>query len=324
MSNVSIIGAGLAGLLTACKFTHAEIFEKGKEIEQHKALLRFRDESVSHLTGVPFRAVTVHKGIHFDGVTYDRCNPALANTYARKVTGKIAADRSIWNLDTVVRYIAPEDFYAQLVHRHRSRILFDTPIHVISPSDLRDKGKSPIAIINTAPLPAIIRACGLAPEVATNILFESSKIEVIRYRLPKGTDVFQTLYFPEENLRTFRASITGDLLIIEQRIEDVNCAPRYPESVELSYVCRAFGLDAHEDLEEIERVDQRYGKIVELPRAQREALLHELTRDYNVFSIGRFATWRNILLDDVVKDIDIVQRLVAASTYGRELVLANR
>jgi hypothetical protein len=316
-----IIGAGLAGLLTACKIGDASIMERGKEIEQHKALLRFRDESVSHLTGIPFRAVTVRKGIHSGGQTYGQCNPAFANTYARKVTGQIAADRSIWNLDTVVRYIAPEDFYAQLVHRHRSRIQWESPIHAISPvTERQNKG----CIVNTAPLPVMLQACGLAPEVATNVFFESSGIEVIRYRLPRGTDVFQTLYFPDLDVRTFRASITGDLLIIEQKTKDVMCAPRYPESVELSHVCSAFGLDAWTDLEEIERVDQKYGKIVEIPRAQREALLHELTRDYNVFSIGRFATWRNILLDDVVKDIDIVQRLMAASTYGRELVLANR
>jgi hypothetical protein len=321
MSKVIIVGAGLAGLLTACKFPVAEIFEKGKEVEQHKALLRFRDESVSHLTGTPFRAVTVRKGIHFGGQTYGQCNPAFANTYARKVTGQIAADRSIWNLDTAVRYIAPEDFYAQLVHRHRSRIQFEQSIQAISPTEERAI-KDPV--INTAPLPVILRACGLQADFGSRVAFESSGIEVLRYRLPKGTDVFQTLYFPDLDVRTFRASITGDLLIIEQKTKDVTCAPRYTESVELSHVCQAFGLDAWEDLTELERVDQKYGKIVEIPRAQREALLHELTRDYNVFSIGRFATWRNILLDDVVKDIDIVQRLIAASTYGRELVLANR
>jgi hypothetical protein len=317
MKHAIIVGAGLAGLLTACKIGHAEIFEKGAQIEQHKALLRFRDESVSHLTGIPFRAVTVRKGIHSKGVTYNACNPAFANSYARKVTGKIAADRSIWNLDTAVRYIAPEDFYNQLVHRHRSRIHFEESIDSIQ------RGCE-FQTINTAPLPVIMRTCGMAPESITKTLFESSGIEVFRYRLPRGSDVFQTLYFPEPDLRTFRASITGDLLIIE-KVADRSEYSKWdgPAFDELTYVCDAFGICPSE-LEEIERVDQRYGKIIELPREAREAILHELTRDFNVFSIGRFATWRNILLDDVVKDIDIVQRLMAASSYGRELVLANR
>lgn len=320
MDRAIIVGAGLAGLLTACKIGHADIFEKGKQIEQHKALLRFRDESVSHLTGIPFRAVTVRKGIHHHGVTYGTCTPAFANTYARKVTGKIAADRSIWNLDTVVRYIAPEDFYDQLVHRHRSRISFENSVGTIfRAEELREK----VAIINTAPLPVILKACGFLPS-QYKAEFESSGIEVFRYRLPRGTDVFQTLYFPEIDLRTFRASITGDLLIIE-KITNRSEYSKWdgPAFDELTYICDAFGI-CPSDLEEIERVDQRYGKIIELPRESREAILLELTRDFNVFSIGRFATWRNILLDDVVKDIDIVQRLMAASSYGRELVLANR
>jgi hypothetical protein len=319
MTRAIIVGAGLAGLITACKIKDADIYEKGAEIEQHKALLRFRDESVSHLTGIAFRPVTVRKGIHFRGATYGQCTPQFANLYARKVTGKIAADRSIWNLDTVIRYIAPEDFYTQLVNRHRSRIHFEEEISGI-------QRKCEFATINTAPLPAIMRACGLKP-VATS--FESAAIEVLRYRLPAGTDVFQTMYFPDADIRCFRASITGDLLIVERvKMPDVTAKSgtfcRFPERVELQYIADAFGLDSFRDFEEIERVDQRYGKIIDLPREQREAILHELTRDYNVFSIGRFATWRNILLDDVVKDIDIVQRLIAASSYGRELVLATR
>lgn len=320
MDRAIIVGAGLAGLITACKIGHAEIFEKGKQIEQHKALLRFRDESVSHLTGIPFRAVTVRKGIHSRGVTYNACNPAFANSYARKVTGKIAADRSIWNLDTVMRYIAPEDFYDQLVRRHRSRIHFETEMH----ADSIVYGQKEYKFINTTPLPVILRACGQHQGALPEALFESSGIEVFRYRLPQGSDVFQTLYFPEPDLRTFRASITGDLLIIEKVTERSEYSKwDGPAFDELTYICDAFGICPSE-LEEIERVDQRYGKIIELPRETREAILHELTRDFNVFSIGRFATWRNILLDDVVKDIDIVQRLMAASSYGRSLVLADR
>jgi hypothetical protein len=318
MDKTIIVGAGLAGLITACKIKDATIYEAGKQLEQHKALLRFRDESVSHLTGIPFRAVTVHKGIHIGAQTYDRCTPAFANAYARKVTGKIAADRSIWNLDTVVRYIAPEDFYHQLVTRHSSRIRWETAMH----ADSIVYGQKEYKFVNTAPLPVIMKACGLHQGSLPEALFESSKIEVLRYRLPAGTDVFQTLYFPESDIRCFRASITSDLLIVE-RVKGIECN-RFPESVELSYICAAFGLDAFADLTEIERVDQRYGKIIELPRDTREAILFELTHAYNVFSIGRFATWRNLLLDDVVKDIDIVQQLMAASSYGRAKVLAHR
>jgi hypothetical protein len=315
MAKTIIVGAGLAGLITACKIQEADIYEAGKRAENHKALLRFRDDSVSRLTGIPFREVRVRKGIYWNGRHYAECNPMFANSYARKVTGRIAADRSIWSLETASRFIAPEDFYDRLVERHYQRIKFENSIHDI-PRGNKHK------IVSTAPLPVIMKLCGLTAPACD---FSASPIEVRRFRLPAGTDVFQTIYFPELDWRTFRASITGNLLIVEQMKDcHFSFGWKYPEIPELDKVCASFGLDAYTDLEEIERVDQKYGKIVDIPRQQREAILYELTRDFNVFSIGRFATWRNILLDDVVKDIDIVQRLMESSTYGRELVLANR
>jgi hypothetical protein len=42
--------------------------------------------------------------------------------------------------------------------------------------------------------------------------------------------------------------------------------------------------------------------------------LFRLTHEHNVFSLGRFATWRNILLDDVVDDIVQVKRLLKSSS----------
>jgi len=318
MAKTIIVGAGLAGLITACKIQDADIYEAGKRQENHKALLRFRDDSVSRLTGIPFREVRVRKGIYWEGRHYAECNPMFANSYARKVTGRIAGDRSIWSLDTAPRYIAPEDFYERLTDRHADRIKWGAKMH--ADSIIRNQNEH--KFVSTAPLPAIMKACGLTAPACD---FSASPIEVRRFRLPPGTDVFQTIYFPELDLRTFRASITGDLLIVEQMKEcPFTFGWKYPEIPEFDKICAAFGLDAYTDLEEIERVDQKYGKIVDIPRQQREAILYELTRDFNVFSIGRFATWRNILLDDVVKDIDIVQRLMESSTYGRELVLASR
>src|ERR1700739_3057522 len=100
MTNKIIIGAGLAGLITACKIKDADIIEAGPKVESHKGLLRFRDKSVSELTGIPFKEVTVHKEISFKGESHGRSTIAMANSYARKVSGEYG-NRSIFNLDTV-------------------------------------------------------------------------------------------------------------------------------------------------------------------------------------------------------------------------------
>jgi hypothetical protein len=316
---IHIIGAGLAGLITACKFKDAEIYESCTRMQQHRALLRFRTLDVSNLTGIPFKEVTVHKEIDYYGKTYRQCTIEFANRYSRKVSGALGS-HSIWDLDTVNRYIAPPNFYDILVDRHAARIAWETPME---PGDIRRGNHH--KFINTSPLPVIMDVCGLEK---VSFDFRKKAIRVDRYALPPGTDIFQTVYFPEETLRTFRASITGDVLIVESMVsEDDGYLWRLDENLEFYAVLEAFGLDGlSTEIREkkIDSTPQKYGKIVPLPHEQREAILYELTREFNVFSIGRFATWRNILLDDLVNDIYVVDRLLAASAYGRELVLANR
>jgi hypothetical protein len=42
--------------------------------------------------------------------------------------------------------------------------------------------------------------------------------------------------------------------------------------------------------------------------------LFRLTHERNIYSLGRFATWRNILLDDVVDDIAAIKKLLKANS----------
>jgi len=307
MNDITIIGGGLAGMMAACHFKNAVVKEAGERIEQHKALLRFRGEAVANLTGVKFKPVTVHKEINVRGESIHRPTIALANAYSKKVAG-LYAGRSIWNLDTVTRYIAPEDLYDRLADRleRENRICWGAGITDV---DVHTRGVK----INTAPLPVILKLCGYD---LSQLEFQRSSISVERYRLPRGTDIYQTIYFPGEETNVFRASITGDLLIIEsmQKIHNIH---------DILQVTNAFGLSSSE-FEFIGAVDQKYGKIIDLDRGAREGLLYELTDDFGIFSLGRFATWRNILLDDVVKDIGVVERLIEASSYGRGRVLAKR
>lgn len=317
-----ILGAGLAGLIAACHFKDAIIYEAAPEpIEtgNHKALLRFRDDSVSTITGIPFKSVTVHKEICFQQKVHAQPNIRLANLYARKTTG-VFTDRSIWNLEPSERFIAPPDFYEQLRDRHIQRIHWNTPF------TRRADFASQHEFISTIPLYAMLRACGIREDLHTNFKFDHTQIKVDRYKLPPGTDLYQTVYFPDPALRIFRASVTGDIAILESLTDD------NPKDVfnwitskqgEAGLALHQFGFE-NIDGSEFELIDstvQKHGKIVDMPTSMRQGLLYELTRDYNVFSLGRFATWRNILLDDVVKDIQFIERLMNNSSYGRLLSL---
>jgi hypothetical protein len=290
-----IVGAGLAGLIAGHVWPSVNIYEAGgPSVINHRALLRFRTDSVSKLTGIPFKQVTVRKGIYYQEA-FHQTNIQLANWYANKVVGRLAGDRSIWQLAPVERFIAPEDFLEQMIHACRHRTIFNTAIDFSEPNG---------PIISTAPMFIPLRALGMTvPESEGK--FERSGITVTRYRIP-GANVYQTIYFPDPHLKLYRASITGDLLIVESSGISVT-------SEELMDIKLAFGL--REFPEYIDEVDQKFGKIVNIPDTMRKRLLFKLTADHGIYSLGRFACWRNILLDDVVEDCAVIKRLLMSSDY---------
>ena len=294
-----IVGAGLAGLIAAHVFPSMPIFEASPApTESHKALLRFRSSSVGDLTGVEFRPVTVRKGIWSQG-EFRQPDIRLANLYSQKVIGSLAP-RSVWDINTVTRWVAPEDFYQRLVDAVASRICWGAQFKFMDAAH-------GTPVINTAPMPIVLRDLGIGVDAE----FARAPIDVLRYRV-HGADVHQTVYFPDADTSVYRASITGDLLIVELM---PTCA--FPHDG-MSVVRDSLGIDRSQ-MQPIDRVTQRYGKVVALPDVTRRALLAKLTREHNIFSLGRFATWRNVLLDDVVKDCAVVKRLMTASEYERRL-----
>lgn len=289
-----IVGAGLTGLIAAHAFPRHTIIESAPApAAAHRALLRFRSPDVGELTGVEFRPVTVRKGVWSEG-RWVAPDIRLANLYSRKVLGAVLG-RSIWSVEPVTRWIAPEDFYERLLDAAAERITWG---HAWDHATFTNE-----PLISTAPLPRIAAACAIRPEVD----FRYAAITVRRFRV-HGADVYQTGYFPDPHTTLYRASMTGSLLICEFAGE--------PDGEWLAEVMGAFALGS---AEEIETAHQPYGKIAPILDSERKALIARLTRNWNIFTLGRFATWRNILLDDVVHDIAVVKRLIAATDYDRRL-----
>ena len=297
-----IIGAGYAGLIAAHVFPQHSVYEAGPRAESHKALLRFRTDKVAKLTGIEFDPVRVHKGIFQDGKFHEP-SIKVANLYAKKVLGVIA-DRSIWNIDPVTRYIAPENFYEQLVDNLGQRIKFNSPVD-LSSDELKHSGTE---LISTMPLPVAMKMVGLD---AGELEFKRAPITVRRYRIP-NCHVYQTVYFPTPNHSLYRASITGDMLICEFNDQKDSTAAWGLD------VQNAFAIDLNE-CEDLGSVEQKYGKIAPIDESTRKALVGTLSEKHNLFSLGRFATWRNLLLDDIVDDAAVIKRLIRASRYERRL-----
>ena len=78
-----------------------------------------------------------------------------------------------------------------------------------------------------------------------------------------------------------------------------------------------FGIKANK-LSGVESSEQEYGKILPIDDRLRKQFIYEMTTKYNIYSVGRFATWRQILLDDVVEDVQHVEQFIRSSTdYSR-------
>lgn len=295
-----IIGAGLAGLVAAHMLPRAEVVEAAAASarEAHRALLRFRTPRVGEVTGVPFKAVRVAKEIFYNN---RRVAPsiAMANRYALKVTGTLMP-RSIWNLDPVTRYVAPHDFAERLETNLGGRITYGEHFDF--------KADAGCAVISTVPLGLTLKALGYAHSVE----FKRLPIAVRRFKL-SGADVYQTIYYPTTHHSLYRASITGDVLICEFVGE--------PEGPWAPDIIASFGLagSAFLEHEDLDASRQRYGKILPIDERTRRAMLLKLTTQHDIYSLGRFGTWRNILLDDVVKDVGIIESLIISGHYASGL-----
>lgn len=301
----TIVGAGLAGLIAAHAFPQWRVVEAAKEpAAAHRALLRFRSDAVARLTGIDFHKVLVRKSIWSDG-DHTTPNIRLANMYASKVLGVVVGDRSVWNLDPVERWIAPDNLYEQLVDAVGNRITWGVEFDFALRSSMH--GIVPVEpVVSTAPLPVVLRAL----KIEADLSFDRAPIHVRRFRLEGGGSLYQTIYFPDRNTPLYRASITGDTLIAELAVNPAFAqGPAIEDTDHLVLLVReAFGLQA-QALTPLESVRQHYGKIASVDNERRKRLLYRLTRDHGIYSLGRFATWRNILLDDVVDDIAGIKRL---------------
>lgn len=302
---MKIYGAGMAGLLAANMLRKYDpiVYEIRDALpNNHGALLRFRSDSVAQETGQRFRKVHVQKAISFEGSIIGSQSLYLSNMYSYKVTGRVLP-RSIINLDDCTRYIAPPDFLEYLAKG--INIQFGSPL------------KEPEPCISTIPMPALMGIVGWYPRPHFNFRSVVSLRTIIAEPI---VEVYQTLYYPDVNIDYYRASITGNLLTIEYLD---NVSDEAPFDGHVQTVLDDFGI-VESYWGEIELKYQKFGKLSPINERERRSFIYGMTNQYNIYSVGRFATWRQILLDDVVKDIKIVERFIEDKTeYSQHLAIAK-
>ena len=294
-----IAGAGLAGLIAGNIFRNysPRIIEMQSSLpSNHKAILRFRDHSVSKATGIEFKKVKVRKAIAYKGEWLSRSNPKVANLYSIKVTGKVQS-RSCWNLNDAERFLSPDDFIMRIAKG--LKINYSETLH----KSMFD-GQP---IISTIPMPAMMDIVGwkAKPEFPYRSIW-SCWCNIKDY----DVQVNQTIYYPDLKDPYYRASLLGNKLILEYNQE-----PWQSREDVISVLSNDFGIDT--EVTELHVKKQKYGKISAIDDNLRKEFLYYLTREFNVYSLGRFATWKQIILDDVVDDANKIMKLINVETKRR-------
>lgn len=296
MARITIIGAGMAGLLAANMLRRRDIsiIERQSALpNNHHAVLRFRSDAVSKQLHIPFRKVQVFKGC-------DEADPIKAAIhYAKKVTGRYEA-RSLIDLSTQTRFIAPLDLVEQMASGFNPA--FDCEFSL----DMLRYGPA----ISTMPMEALMDLLeykGERPE------FRSLSGWTVTVPI-LDCDMFVTKYLTRPTCSPYRISITGNQLIVEGAGE----APPLAIADTIAHkAMMELGIDA-QDIGGIPELHKsRYAKIAKLSSADRrkaQQFMFWATTEHNIYSLGRFATWRaGLLLDDLVNDVLMIERWI---TFG--------
>ena len=245
---MKIFGAGMAGMLAGQYFRHMKpiIFEKqGTLPNNHSALLRFRTNVISDLTGIPFKQVKVTKAINFLGQQHSESNILFNNLYSHKVTGTYRS-RSIMNNRDCVRYIAPTDFIQKLSHGLNIEYGCDVETMIFETNG---------PTISTLPVPTLAKML----DYNLDTILIKHPIWTLRFDLRMDCDLYQTMYFPNPTIDMYRLSITGRTVIAEFITE-----PADTESIKMisHHLEHDFGMLNYFP-EEITIKKQRNGKLVE-------------------------------------------------------------
>lgn len=309
MTHFQVIGAGLSGLFAAAVLREqcAGVIEAQASLpNNHAALLRFRSSIVGDALNIPFRQVKVIKAVQSIG------NPvADAISYSLKTTGT-ARLRSLITAEGKVenRFIAPESFIELMRRKITCSIWLGNPW---KPNIINNKGP----FVSTLPMPILMKMLGYE----TDLEFRHITGYVQKATL-RNCDLCATVYIPDRSVAPYRASITGDQLILEYAVPNDDTAGDFAHVLhsnkqsDLTYALSLFGLNHSHVAQEHDIKKQAYAKILPVNDEARKRFMLWATEHHNIYSFGRFATWRpGLLMDDLVHDLTVIQRLACNGIY---------
>jgi hypothetical protein len=304
---IVILGSGVAGALAAGSMqafnpiVYTASSEDSSGLSQHKAIMRLRNPEAGSLLGCNLKPIKIQKMLYYGGALHHSSNITAANLYSKKIYGEIGY-RSIDNLGTADRYLLQGQIKInncrwkhKLIEVHEEKVLCFENNRFYQEVNYD-------YCISTIPLPLMLKFCG----IDTPYKFVTEQIFVYRLKLKTKCNVNQTIYIPEPEYNTYRASLQEQELILE-------CIQDSPDPGEVTQIVELFGLRGNDFTgEEAEITTQKNGKMINTDGEIRKALIFRLTMDYNILSFGRYAVWKPLRVDHLIKDIEKIKRIISS------------
>lgn len=280
------------------------IYLKDSElVNHHSAVLRFKTDDISRFLNIPFKQVVIEKAISFEGKLYTESNLAFQNMYSYKVTGRVI-NRSIKNINSEVRYIAPDNLFELMTIGLNIKLGCDLEHELFS-----NNGEEPI--LSYVKMPDVMRTLDYPNQPP----FEFHPVYTTNTEILKPyVNVYQTIYYPG-NEKYYRVSITKNKLIVEY-IKEPLSEEEYSEDV-FRILENDFRIDFSSsrcNLGNIVYNKMPVGKMVPIDEGIRKKFIYELTDKYNIWSFGRNGIWKSIRLDDLYHDLMKIDKMIRSSS----------
>jgi hypothetical protein len=311
---MEIIGAGMAGLLAGGMIRDRKVTiheAAGSLPNNHSAVLRFRTTAVGDALDISFRKVKMMKTVH------SWRNPvADALAYSVKTNGT-ATLRSATSAKGEVseRFIAPGNLIDQMAKRINGEILFGRKI---TGEELGEMGGP---IVSTIPMPVMMKLTDYDEIPEFNYVHGYNINCTIQ-----NAEAYVSVYVPDRKEVFNRISLTGDKLTIEvslphahlEAIKNTVALFQQKESMMSDMIKRAVAYLGLDDARWYSpKINlQQYSKILPIDETARKKFIIWLTDEWNIYSLGRFATWRpGLLMDDVVNDVRVIRKIITDGHY---------
>lgn len=303
---VVILGAGIAGLIAAGVFSGKEnevlIIEKNAKdnaFSNHSAILRLRNDKIREYVKCNLEKIRVRKEVYYDGALHSVPSIAMNNMYSRKTHDSLGF-RSLNELGLFDRYLISDIENDFNVFYNTEFKDIDKTSHCIIARDEHGEFYLPYDIcISTIPMPTILN---IINENATD--FRANPVHTYISDIGIESSVYQTIYFPESEFHVYRASIEGRRLTVECT-DDIS-------DTDMRFVRNVFGLDNTEAINS-KRTVQNLGKLIPVDDTCRRRAIVHLTKEYDLYSFGRFAVWKNLRIDQILEDIEKIKLMVKVS-----------